>query len=558
MKARIGRTLRWLLERSPEILLGLFVLSLLPLAVLILRGLLVEMVQFFGGPAGYLAGWGQNVWRPLAAVVCLLGSAALLYILITNWTPIWASARKMILEALHRRVVIVLLVFFAVLMPILPFALKTEGSVKSQVQLVLLYSLVLALVLLSLLAIFTTTASICSEVERRYVHITDTKPMRRWQFLLGKWFGVVVMCTSVLIVMTGGTFLLVAYVARPPDVGSMRPDVAMKAQKEWNELALEVFVARKAVKAPLPDFREQARQEAMEELERKQETLGRWAMNSYMVRRERELLYKSQAVVPGTWRAWPFAGLEKRQGEVLHVRFKPHSTDRNEVLGRWEAFHRETVQGSRGKENQQFRRVWAGERQIWGSNATHEIEMPSNVVNDDGTLWLRFQNMSLNSHVIFDIQQPVQIMQREGGFLPNYYRSLLILVVHVSLLAALGIMAGSLFSFPVASLLVLCLFFGGLIGPWFAKEFVEPDVYARLTTVTVHIDRAWRALAGALVALMPNFGHHNPLGKLVDGQMVRLADVAAAGAVLFYVKGALGLLVGMYFYSRRELAKTIV
>ena len=84
------------------------------------------------------------------------------------------------------------------------------------------------------------------------------------------------------------------------------------------------------------------------------------------------------------------------------------------------------------------------------------------------------------------------------------------------------------------------------------------DLYASLTPVTVYVDMAWRAFAGGLIALMPNFGSYSPLADLVSGRAVGIGHVAMAGAVLFCIKGGLALLVGMFFYSRRELAQTIV
>ncbi|NIM70070.1 MAG: ABC transporter permease subunit, partial [Xanthomonadales bacterium] len=125
--------------------------------------------------------------------------------------------------------------------PSLPFLLQTEGSLVSQVQLVLLYSLCLALVLLSLVAVFLTTASICGEVERKEVHITDTKPMRRWQFLMGKWLGVIVLCTAALSVMAASALGLVMYLTRPPDYSRMTAEQIARSEKERAELAEKVF-----------------------------------------------------------------------------------------------------------------------------------------------------------------------------------------------------------------------------------------------------------------------------------------------------------------------------
>ena len=562
MRTKIANALRWCVRRLPEVLLCFFLAALLPLVLLTAREVVRQAQKFLGGPGQYGAWLWTNIWQTLAVVVCLLGAVGLAVLLWRNWTILWAVARKLILEALHRKVVLVLLIFFVVLMPVLPFVLTTEGSQKSQVQLVLLYSLVLGLVLLSLLAIFMTTASICSEVERKQVHITDTKPLMRWQFLLGKWFGAVVLCAAVLGIMTAGTYLLIAYVARPPQLAKLSPEDGQKAIEDYLALADEVFVSRMAVAVKMPDVSKEATDLAMKDLQKQKIA---WAFNSAVKFNARQILYRMQSVPGGAYLQWGFGGLQPRQGDNdwLYIRFKAYLSGALEVRGQWQAFRLEAKQPEGGQGQAQYTPVLVGvpissPATGWAPNTFHEIRMPAKNISPDGTIFLVFRNDSPGSVVSFDIDHPVEVLQREEGFSPNYYRSLVIIMVHVSLLAALGVMAGSLFSFPVASLVAICFFIGGMIGPWFTKEFVEPDVYAQLTPVTVYLDWAWRALAGAIMALMPNFGSYSPLSDLVNGRAVSIGHVAVAGAVLLCIKGGLALLVGMYFYSRRELARTIV
>ncbi len=566
MVKRISQAGAWLYDRVPEMLLGLFVLALLPLAAQVGWSIYAFAMTLGTNPAAAMRALTERWWTTAAILLCLGATGVGLFMLLRHWDSIWAVSRKLILEAMHRKIVIVLFLFFAILTPSLPFVLKTEGSLKSQVQLVLLYSLALALVLLSLVAIFLTTASICSEIERKYVHVTDTKPLRRWQFLLGKWFGVVILCVSALGVMTTATYGLVRYMVRPPDESRLTREERELARAERERIRQEVFTARRAVQAPLPVPRQEVERRVREWLEAE----GRpQAVHSYRQSVIKAMREEQQTVHPGRPRIrWRFSGLDP-QSEVppgerdpLHVRFKPFGHGPTGTLGRFYPLLRERVEG--GGQEEQFRlrrttfRVSSPPApEGWMSNRFHEIMVPGAFVQEDGTLYLEFESLT-PATVTFDVDDPIEVLQRQEGFLPNYYRSLVMIMFHVALLAALGLMAGSLFSFPVASLLVFTLFVGGMLASWFHSNFVEPDIYARLTPMTMYIDRAWRLAAGAVVAVMPNFGSFNPLGHLTEGRLVSAGQVAEAGAVLLYIKGGIAMAIAFYFYARRELARIIV
>ncbi len=563
MKTRLLNAWRWFISRLPEVLLVLFLLSFVPLIVMVARQIALAAIALVASPAGFFQTVGKHPWQSLAAVVCVVGVTALVVVLWRNWSFVWAVARKMILEAIHRKVVMILLLFFVVLMPSLPFILKTEGSLKSQVQIVLLYSLVLSMFLLALMAIFVSTASICSEVERKHVHITDTKPLRRWQFLLGKWLGVVIMCAAVLYSMGAGGYFLVLGLIDAPDYSEMTAGEVGEARSAREQVFNEVLVGRKAVTAPLPDVSE----EIDAEVERLRE-LGKLSPYVYSFRQtmRQQILSQYLSVPPGGSQRWDFAGLEPREDEFLQVRFRGYYQGGEGIYGRWSVGRVEQPSEQSGEEDSQERlvRVWGpvyAPQGGWRNNTAHELMIPAELLSPEGTLTLIYENVDprlrLSHSVIFDIKHPVEVLQRQQGFLPNYYRALLIILVHIALLAALGLTAGALFSFPVAALVVSCLFVGGLIGPWFG-QFVQPDIYKPLTSTSQNLDIAWRMFARIILSFMPNFGSYSPMGSVVGGRMVTWGQVSAAGAVLLLVKGGVALLLGMYFYTRRELARIIV
>ena len=561
MKTTLLNAWRWSIRRLPEAMLVLLVLALLPGLVLVVLEVRAVAARFISGPSTLWRATVQDPWPAAGFLVCLVGVGLATFLLWRNWPFVWATGRKLIVEALHRKIVLVLLVFFVVMMLLLPFVLKTEGSQMSRVQLVLLYSLVLAMVLLSLVAIFLSAASICSEIESKQVHITDTKPMRRWQFLLGKWFGTVVLCSSVMFVMTAAVGGVVLYLARPPKVAHLQPREAAAILDNHRRLWEQVLVARREFLPVLPPDLDA---KVAREIEEQQET-GTWPKEPMMRRRRtrdlRKALIAERWTVPlGRARGWEFRGLRPDQEGNLQVRFKAFSTRPNAALrGRWLVLQRKQVKDEDGKMVSRPVVVHAvlAPPEGWFSQVRRSIDVPGQFVGDDGTLLLSYENLSVIGDAVFDPDNLVEVLQSQGPFLPNYYRALLVLFCYVGLLSALGLMAGSLFSFPVASLTVVFIVIVGLVGPWFVS-FLSPNYEVPLPLWRDMLKSAWRAFCHAVLTVMPHFGKYNPLGQLSDGMMVTWRLVLKSGAVMLFVKGGLALLVGAYFYSRRELARVIV
>lgn len=563
MRTKLLNLFRWFAHRLPEVLLALFLLGVALLLLFVVQAAVMQGARMWEHPSEYFSSIADEPWPASAIAMCVVGTALVLFLLWRNWVIIWAVARKMIIEALHRKVVLVLLVFFVVLILSLPFLLKTEGSIKSQVQIVLLYSLVLAMVLLSLVAIFVSAASICSEVERKEVQITDTKPLRRWQFLVGKWFGTVVLCSAVLFVMAGAGYGLVCYLAREPDYGRMTEREEAKARKEYDELLDQVLVARRSVKCVLPPGLEREVDRRMQEVREAGEVPQSVTLRVKARALMRDSLIASKMIAyPGGAIGWKFRGLEPGQKGDLYVRFKGYaSAAGRRLVGRWIVVQRQLVpvEGKEGEYQEKGVPVYMvlSPEGGWASSMRREIKIPAQFVGSDGVLYLVYENLNTRGTVQFDGQFLVEVMQRTGHFFPNYYRSVVIVFCHVALLAALGLMAGSVFSFPVASLTVVFFFIAGVMGPWLV-QFGEPGMFVEYTAFQEVMHAIVRNLFRSLLAIVPHFGAFNPLGDLTDGKLVSWTSVFGAGVIMFYIKGGLALLIGVYFYSRRELARVIV
>ena len=563
MATRIRDLWRWCMHRMPEALLLFFLAALAPMLVMAASELAGQVAVVWRGPRAYYEATAHNPLPLIYTVVCLLGGALLTYVLARHWVIIWAVARKLIIEAIHRKVVLVLLVFFAGLMFSLPFVLKTEGSLKSQVQLLMLYSLALGMMLMSLLAIFVSAASICSEIETKRVQVTDTKPLARWQFLLGKWFGVVVMCAGILAVMTASAAAIVWGYAREPDVSRMLPAEAAKARNDYEQVLDELLVARRSVAAREPLGVDEATDERYEEI-RKKGDLPKNIHQREQFRSKLRTAFLAQmlTVPPGGVMIFEFEGLQPgAASSKLFIRFTADCLTREGVLtGQFVALRRTIEQNKAGERVTKFARLSRAPAPPggWMAFARAEVQLPASAIEEDGSLFVAYENINTPAPVRFDAKKPVEVLQEIGGFWSNYYRTFLVLLCHIALLAALGLAAGAVFSFPVASLAVVFIFIVGLVGTWFVTFMEPPSIVVQFSFWTDVALSSWRAFLKAVMIVMPHFGKYNPLGDLTDGQLVRWSFVSSAAAVMVFIKGGFVTLIGMYLYSRRELARVIV
>lgn len=573
MKKKIVNAYRWFVNRLPEALLALFLLFLLPFVYLAGRAAVGQVSVMRAGEEGLFGAVWADPWPVAAVFVCLAGSAAVVYLLWRSRALIWAVARKMIVEALHRRAVLVLLVFFLVLMPAMPFILETEGTLKSQVQITFTYALTLAEVLLCLLAIFVATASICREIEQRQVHITDTKPLPRWQFLAGKLLGIVVMCSALLFVMATAAFGLVVYMTRAPDYSKMTEYEVQEAKHQRRRLTNEVLVSRTSVRPPLPDVEQQVEQE----LERLQNQGELQEMGGKAEAREtlrRHYMQRANAVPPMALKLWKVSGLRppseaERQSEYIYVRFKlmaPGASEDETVSGSWTAYViSQSEEAEEGQERAGFVPVFRvpGDRVSvnYKPGSFQEVRMPAGLISPGGSLYLSYKNWEPNRTVIFPVGQGLEVLQRAGGFLGNYYRSLVVIMFHIVLLAALGLMAGSVFSFPVASLLVVFIFMLGVAGPWFMALTRSVALAFRIEgkpQLTYFLNAVLNNILVFVFKVVPHFAKNSPVGDLVSGRLVSWSFVAQVGAMMVFIKGGIATLIGVFCYSRRELARVIV
>jgi ABC-type transport system involved in multi-copper enzyme maturation permease subunit len=130
---------------------------------------------------------------------------------------VWTLAASTLESFLHNRLLIVLLlvgvgIVLIMLAPLLAVKATITAENKGMVESMVLESISQVVSFMSglgsLLAAWAATGSLTSEMKSGTVLAVMARPVKRWEFLLGKYFGVLLMMSAYAVMMIGVAYLL--------------------------------------------------------------------------------------------------------------------------------------------------------------------------------------------------------------------------------------------------------------------------------------------------------------------------------------------------------------
>lgn len=161
---------------------------------------------------------------------------------------LWAVSRQTFAECLRMKIAVGFIVLLACCLAGVPLLLRGDGTLAGQVRTLLSYSVSLTGGLLSIVTVLVTVAVVSEDVRTHTIELLAVKPMARWQYMLGRWLGVVLLAGLLLAIGGTSTYLLAEHYREKP---AMSPADRSAVEKE-------VFTARIEVKPVTPDFRARA------------------------------------------------------------------------------------------------------------------------------------------------------------------------------------------------------------------------------------------------------------------------------------------------------------
>ena len=142
---------------------------------------------------------------PGALRVALVGGgivfAMQLAILLGN-SGIRAVARQTLSQCVRMKVAVAFIILLAGSLLLVAARMQGDGTLAGQVRTFLSYSTFLTSLLLSMVTIFLGASLVSNDIRDKHIFLSAAKPLSRWQYILGRWLGLV-MLNIILLVIAG-------------------------------------------------------------------------------------------------------------------------------------------------------------------------------------------------------------------------------------------------------------------------------------------------------------------------------------------------------------------
>jgi len=446
--------------------------------------------------------------------------------------------------ALRFRLFLVIAVLLLAAVVGLPILIKDDGTARGFTQILLTYTLSTITALLGLSTLWLSCGTLARDIEECQIQVVATKPIARWQIWLGKWLGIVMLNAALLAISGACVFGLLQWRA------AKLPAAEQKVLRE------QVLVARGSARPPdhAAEIDARTRQELLEKLKANPD-LAKSADLPEVEKQIRERIKAEyQIALPGYWHPWQVdlsSQKDSLRDKPLQLRIKFNSASggggsRATYAGLWQVGDGQKME------------PWLSESMSLSADTFHEFQVSSNLLDDKGMLTIGFLNLNPSTLLLFPVEDGVEVLYPEGGFALNFARGLGIIFCWMALMAAIGLMAASFLSFPVAAFFSMAVL---------AVVLSSGTLAETVASGSVGVGNEEKGIAGhsaADVVLIPMFKGilnvvslakgFSPIDSLSGGRAITWGELGAAFGQIVLLLGGITGIIGIVLFSRRELA----
>lgn len=465
-----------------------------------------------------------------------------------------AIARLTIKEFIRTKIAIAFVLLLIGFFILISSTATGDGTLVGKIQMIISYSSSITVFLVSLLSILLASRAIDIDIKTMRIETLITKPVKRWQIILGRWSGTVLLA----VVLTSLAFIAI-YILVYLNARSAKPN-----SEEWIDLHNHLLVARRPYSPePIPNL-----EEKVEEIYKKLKQEGRLPPPEQMPPSQvkkliREgLLQQPRTVGPRQIRTWKIkTNLKKSKLKVdkalLTVRFKyepskpppaapEHNLHTNTILGYWIIGRKESTKNY----------YWPPEGpQEKPTGTAIQFDVPIDVVENDGSIYISFVNIDPRDVAVhFPLKEGLEILVREDTFENNLIRYLIIIFSSIIFLVSVGTFCGTFLSFPVAALLSLSVFFIGISSDFLAEAIGLPYGLEFGKNIIENIEKIITYIA---IKSLPSINIGQYTSNLIDGIIIDWPETLTK-AFWLGLDSLVLLILAFIIFNRREIAKVIV
>jgi len=417
----------------------------------------------------------------------------------------------------------------------IPYLIRHDGTAEMFARVQLSYSLIVAGILLAASTLWLSCGILAQDIEKHYISLITSKPIARWEIWLGRWIGIFALNSALITLVGIGVFGILLLHSKK---------LSPEEQKQLNQV---VLTSRTSVSEEPPD----EEKEINLLFERRTENMNIDLANESRIRErlKEEVRWMNQLVKPLYRRIWSIP-IEKKfsnkNNETLQIQVKFYSSPDAEITS--------------------FPMTWLiGDPKSptrWEKNldltpmTTHEWSIPANLITPDGYLNIECQNYT-DLTIVFKIEDGLRVLYKDGSFLANYCKALLIILSWLGLISALGLWAATFASLPVATFLISTIFL--VVGSGGLFELIATE--GTISTYNEDTGKGnWNYLDWLLVPLftvlyqiVEILRSISPIDRLVTGQSIQtqewLAYLTLIGSMLITPFSFWG----MFLLTRKEL-----
>lgn len=515
-------------------------------------------------------------------------------------TALWAIARHTLLLSIRSMAAIAVLVTTLIGIVLIALFLEGDNTLLGLLRVIITWSFGLTSFVLMLLVLYSAASVLDSEIVGKQITLLDTKPVPRWQILLGKWIGLSTLVGALLLASSLFTYLALQWrMANPPtfrQANATRPEAAAE-DSVTDAIDRQLWSSRRSWRPRFYD--------AEIELERFRADAGHRGRTTPVATDDPEFLAHLAAIernplIPlafGESQEIIFSGLRQAAPDSeLTIRYRVYGRrGDDEAL---QVQHRWTLVDPHGNAPTEIELKSR-------SGITAEFHASARFIGPDSTLRVILENRSAPeedeapARLIIPTYSGIELLIPTGSFEGNFVRGTLLLWIRLIMLAGIGIAANTFVRGPVTAFLLLGVILAGSLNNFVYRLVIPPmagveshkahdphthehDQHAHdhghqhehthdhahdggrtierglATEFLRSIARFFKdAVAPTLLRILPDFDATQPAPDLLVAREIGWARIAGQSLLDIGVRAGLFWLIGLFCFQRREVGLPI-